>query len=450
VDKTTRVLLVVLAAWVFIYTTRALNAHWAFRTNAFDLSVFDYALWSTGRIGLGYVPFMGHSLFSHHFMPTLLALWAPYQLFLSPVFLIAVQIGAFAGAAFLFYRLMPARLPGLARIALIVAFLFGRRSHSALSSFFYVESLEPLLIFGMLLTRQSGRTVLAVLAGALALGCKEDVAIYVAVFGALVLTKDSKRTGIVVTAVCLAWLAFAVGVAVPQARRHDGQPAASPFVEAAAGSSRALTETVRRIATVGVIERVALLTAGTGLLCWLAPRWMVVVISAIFIAIVGNPHTKDIGISGHYVFPILPWMFFAAAIGAVRLHHARPRVLTTISILLLSVTMADSPLWQSIARSSVTPQGIAAASEALERVPRDASVLAMPNLVPHLSHRRHIWTIGGPVSDGEAADYVVISLVGDLWPLDPEDVQAEIAKYKADRQFAVLAGGPLYVFRRAR
>lgn len=58
------------AAFV-VYVTLGLIAHFSLRTNAFDLSVFDYALWSsvTGE-PLGYVPLFQHSLFAQHFMPT--------------------------------------------------------------------------------------------------------------------------------------------------------------------------------------------------------------------------------------------------------------------------------------------------------------------------------------------------------------------------------------------
>ena len=51
-----------------------LAAHRSLHTNAFDLSVFDYALWSTATGGpVAYVPMFRHSLFAQHFMPTLLA-----------------------------------------------------------------------------------------------------------------------------------------------------------------------------------------------------------------------------------------------------------------------------------------------------------------------------------------------------------------------------------------
>jgi uncharacterized membrane protein len=61
--------------------------HLTLGTNAFDLSVFDYALWSTAQGGRdGFVPFLGQSLYSHHFMPTLSLLLPVYRFLPSPLF----------------------------------------------------------------------------------------------------------------------------------------------------------------------------------------------------------------------------------------------------------------------------------------------------------------------------------------------------------------------------
>ena len=42
-------LLVPLSVWILAYPPLALLDHYSLETNAFDLSVFDYALWSSLR-----------------------------------------------------------------------------------------------------------------------------------------------------------------------------------------------------------------------------------------------------------------------------------------------------------------------------------------------------------------------------------------------------------------
>src|SRR5262249_51105778 len=74
------------------YAALGLVGHRALDTTAFDLSVFDYAIWTTATGGpAGYVPMFGHSLFAQHFMPTLLLLAPVSRVFDSPAYLIVLQ-----------------------------------------------------------------------------------------------------------------------------------------------------------------------------------------------------------------------------------------------------------------------------------------------------------------------------------------------------------------------
>lgn len=121
---------VLLGAWLLLYAWRTVVGHLSLATNAFDLSVFDYALWSLEHGGGGFVPFLGHSIFSHHFMPISWVL-APVHA-LSPVTLtlLLVQLVAAAGAAVLFLRLQ--RQQGLDHwlaLGLMLVFLLSRRTH---------------------------------------------------------------------------------------------------------------------------------------------------------------------------------------------------------------------------------------------------------------------------------------------------------------------------------
>src|SRR5262249_5947812 len=45
-------------AWAAFYVWRAWRGNAALQTNAYDLSLFDYTLWSTLHGRLGFVPFM--------------------------------------------------------------------------------------------------------------------------------------------------------------------------------------------------------------------------------------------------------------------------------------------------------------------------------------------------------------------------------------------------------
>jgi hypothetical protein len=276
------------------------------------------------------------------------------------------------------------------------------------------------------------------------------MAIYVATFGASVFFAGSKRTGAGIVGGSLLWLFVALVVIVPASRVHDGLASSNPFVEASLGSPEAIQRTAERLTVRGAAEVVGVVTASAGFLCWLAPEWLLVALPGLLVTLAANPHTAASGISGHYLFPVLPWVFAAAAVGAGRLQRAHPTILSALSLLMLVATIGDSPIWRRIAIPSTDERAVAATiRSSLQQIPPDVPVLAMPNLVPHLAHRRQITTFGGTPPPA-LPDWIAISSVGDLWPLDSDRVRKEIEDYASDPRFETISSGPLYVFRRRR
>jgi len=441
-----------LVVWCVTAIPIAAAEHWSFRTNAFDLSVFDYALWSTLDGRLGQVPFMGHSLFSHHFMPSALLLLPAYALAPSPALLIAVQLIATAGAAVLLGRLARGHLPEATVAALQAAFLFARPSYNAFMGFFYIESLIPLLVFALLLAWQRRSFGLYALLVILTLGCKEDVALYLGGFGLIgALRAETRRAGLLTALAAAAWLALAVGFAIPLSREHDGLPRANPFLQARYASSTGApveVEVGRRLLSGRSVVKVFNLTGGTGLLCWLAPEWLLPAAPGVLLNLAARRDSLQSAVLGHYALPVIPWIFAAAVVGASRVVRRFPRAKHVVIALLFGTAALDTPFWLHVARGPWRELEHAAALRAqLRQVPEAASVLAQPNLIPHLPHRRQIQALGREV-DARAAEYVLLADVGDLWPLGRERVHALMAAYSADARYERVGDGPLVVFRR--
>ena len=120
-------------------------------------------------------------------MPTLWILWPVHALVSSPWLLIGVQVAAFAAASLYFAREAGRRLSPLVASAIVLALLFSRRSHSATTSVFYIECLEPILVFGFIWAATRGRWALYWGLLILALGCQENMALYTASYGALLM-----------------------------------------------------------------------------------------------------------------------------------------------------------------------------------------------------------------------------------------------------------------------
>ena len=434
------------ALWLSIYPARMLLAHQRFATNAYDLSFFDYALWNLDQGG--FVPFVARSIFSDHAMPTLAALAPFYALAPGPATLIVFQAVAVLAAALLLIFLLRQHVSPLMTAALVFAFLFGRRSHSATMNLYYIESLEPALILGMVLAWQHRRFAWYAVCAALALGCKEDMAIYVAMFG-LVMWKrgEHRRIALATVGVALVWVILALAVLVPVSRQHDGlapgnrlweQRFPKPVVTGAIGraiSNRAAVEVFQLMATTGF-------AAGGG---W---QWLLVAFPGAMANIASAWSQQQAGLTGHYFWPLLPWLFVAAGAGARRLESANRRYAIMFAAALVTYISIDSPLWQTLSRpTAVTAEDAARIERVLTAIPADASLTATGNLVPHVPHRDRIHTFGvnEPI---EATDYIALSASGNSWPLDSAQVGARIACLSDDARFERVGNGDPAIFRR--
>lgn len=220
---------------------------------------------------------------------------------------------------------------------------------------FYVESLEPLLIFGLLVAWQRCRWFLYWVLLVFALGCKEDMPLYILLLGAVQWWRGERRTGMFTSALAACWLIVAVTLAVPAAREADGLPTANPFWENRLSSSPgsvAATDVVSRVLSPRTAERLVSLVASAGFLPLAAPAWLVVALPGTLLNFAARPDSVQAGLTGHYLWPVLPWIFFSAVVGAHRLQLKKPAVVTTIAVLLAAATIADSPLWVGLRRAS--------------------------------------------------------------------------------------------------
>jgi uncharacterized membrane protein len=445
------VALAVAAAWFALYTWRSMVGHFSLGTNAFDLSVFDYALWNLVHHGTGHVPFMGYSIFSHHFMPILVVLAPAYALFQSPVFLLILQLAATAGAALALAAL--ARGFGAERfaaIALSVVFLCSRRTHSAVAGYFYPECFQALLTFALVLAWPRGGWKYWAIA-LLLLATKEDAAIYVAAFAlvALVLPNRKPRQSALTFALACAWFLVALVVAIPMSRAADGLAIANPLLESRFGApsgqldAGVLAARVFSATTAGTVVNLLLTVAALPLA---GAVWLLPAIPGILINVAAEPGSLQAALSDHYSWPVLPWLFVAAAAGIARVSARSRRIAFAWTFALLVATLADNPALRRTTSTKMNPNA-SAVRAALPPVAADAIVLAQPNLIPHLPHRERMFaTGGGDARPTESPDLILLTEVGNLWPDDANAVRARIASLDDDPSYDHRTTGALHVF----
>jgi uncharacterized membrane protein len=443
------IVVLIVSGWAAMYIWRSMAGHYSLATNAFDLSVFDYALWSLLRGDAGAVPFIGHSIFAHHFMPILVALAPIYWAFQSPAFLLILQILIVAAAGLAFFRVQ--QMMGVDRrlsLLLLLVFLFSRRTHSATAGLFYPESLQTLLTFCLVLAFR-GRPARFWLVAVLLLATKEDAPVYAAAFGALQwMLGVERRRAAMLTIVSMIWFAVAVFVAIPLARRADGLPIVNPLIETRFGTSEGSLEAgvlVDRLMSRSTLSTIANLALMTGGLPALAPLALAPAVPGMAINMTAPPHSMQAGLSHHYAWPVLPWLFIATAAGAHKLHRWRPAVAFVWVGILSGATVVDNPSVQRVWRTRLDPEAMIVRQQ-LRLVPDGGVVLAQPNLILHLPHRREIYTLGSKHVPATPPDVVLITPVGSLWPLTPAELEQEISRYAADPRYTAATSGPLWMF----
>jgi uncharacterized membrane protein len=441
---------VIAAGWLALYTWRSTVGHYSLGTNAFDLSVFDYALWNLVHHGTGYVPFMGHSIFSHHFMPILVVLAPVYAVFQSPVFLLVFQLVATAAAALALFAI--ARRSGAPRIPALVllsVFLLSRRTHSALAGYFYPESLQALLTFLLVLAWPRGGwkywTVLL-----LFLMTKEDAAIYAGAFAVaafMLPDPNRRRSGLTLVVACL-WFGAALFLAIPASRAADGLSLANPLLESRFGSpsgevqASLLLGRVLSATTAGTVANLLLMAAALPLA---APLWLLPALPGLLVNVAAEPGSMQAALSDHYVWPILPWLFIASAAGIVRIGSRSARVALVWTLVWMAATCVDNPALRRIL--STRPDAQAAEVRAhLPVIDAASVVLAQPNVIPHLPHVPHLYATGGGARAPHQPDVVLLTTLGNTWPHTHDEVLALITQYERDAAYDRVGQGPLAVF----
>jgi hypothetical protein len=121
-----------------------------------------------------------------------------------------------------------------------------------------------------------------------------------------------------------------------------------------------------------------------------------------------------------------------------------------LPVAIVVVALIDLPLPRAIARTEWRqPSDAAEAIRQLHAIPSNASVLAQPNLIPHLPRRREIHSLGVyTAGQPDDASFILLTREGDLWPFTAAQIERQVARYGTDTRFERLTEGPLILFRR--
>jgi uncharacterized membrane protein len=417
----------VLSVLAFIHAVMmsalAHHRHQTFQTFAFDLGIYDQAVWLIGHGAGGFSTMRGLPIFGHH-VNMVLYLLAPLSwLGLGTLPLIVVQAAALSAGALPVSWMARTKLQssGAGLVFGVVYLLYPAISWLSWVSF-HPESLAvPLVLFAMWFSLNSRWGWFAVCI-VLALSTREEVGLLVALLGVcmmLTVTRDrvsrppTRFVGLVTSLVGAGWFLICTKWIIP----HHLQGESAFYVQYFFGSyGNSMGEVVTHLATnpQEVVRAASQPDAKTFLLDLLGPLGFFPLVGLPVAAISGpQVATTLLGnqsflrqITNQYTALIIPG-FFAASIDAVarirrRAGSARPFIVKVSLVWLAFCSMGFAvlrgPLPGAVGSSEwqLYPKNIAAMDAAVALVPDGVSVTATNEIAPHLSHRKVIYMFPNP------------------------------------------------------
>lgn len=458
-------LAILIVLYVATFGTLATREHLAFESSAFDMGVYDQALWNAAQgrgLALTLVPFIGLNRFAIHVEPILFLLVPLYWLWPSPLWLIWIQTAALGLAGWPLFLLARRRLDSEAAALAVVLAYFLLPATEAVNLFdFHAVALAPPLVLAALyfldrglaatgdgrglwrwpdpppLARSGADGRRAYLWSAffflLALSTKEDVSLHVFMVGLYVMLVARRwKAGAALSLAGLAWFYVAFYLVIPANRSGGGETSA--YVD----FFRSLGDTPLEIALA------PLRTPGKVLALVFTPQnireWRMVLAPFGFVGLAGLPILLLAGPTlaitmlsssplfqqletWHYAAPLLPFIALAAADGLARLAHCcravsarfgkeRAPMLWLAALMLLSAFIYHyfrgySPLARPFHWPEVTAHH-ALGAEIAASIPPEAKVLAQAELVPHVSHRQVVRVWNGPLE--AEADFIFLDV----------------------------------------
>jgi uncharacterized membrane protein len=404
---TDRIVYLTASAYAILFVFAAC-AHWfAYQAGLTDLGSMAQALWSSAH---------GHLLqftsqdgktagirLGSHVDPILLVFVPLWWVWSSPLMLLVVQALAVSAGAVPVFWLARKHLAS-ERAAMFFAFAYLLYPATQFNAFtiavgFHAVSLAvPLLLFAIWFLDEE-RLVPFVVAAALAIACKEEIAAAVGCLGIwYALRKGHRLIGAAMCVAGLAISAFEFAVVIPHYAKGGVDPFAYRY--AAVGSTpsgivhTAVTDPgaiAHAVLTGHKLAYLAVLFIPFLGLWALEPLLLLGALPDLAINLL-SAQGDQTAIPYHYTAGIVPFVVSASILGAARLKRD-PAELGAVALIAVGVVAFYSPLYflGHDVKLALPSQTRSAKSHALSLVPRDAPVTASEQLAGYLASRRTVY-----------------------------------------------------------
>jgi uncharacterized membrane protein len=416
--------------------------HAAYQSTAYDLGIFDQVLWNTVYGDRLFSSILGHHFFGEHFSPILLVVAHLYRVAAHPAALLIVQSAALASGALPVYWLARQQLHSPAFAALFVGLYVGYQPLRNLNVFdFHAIALAtPLLLFACWFLEQRRYVWFGVCLLA-ALGCKEEVAAIVVIFGVYLAINHKKRLAGGLLALSGAALFFLlIEVIIPHYRQ-----APFVFVERYSYLGDSVSAIVRTLLTRPLYVAQHVFTepkfryifrvfGPLGFMSLLSPSRLLLAMPTLVQNILSaSPHQYSIRY--HYTAPLTAFVFVSAIHGArnlltsavwrrrLRLPMDLPAARRALAaVLIWCAVLHYGPTLPAYLRQYARTPHARLTTEFLRRIPAQAAVSAQDTLVPHLSQRPEMYVFPNIA----AAEYIALDTSASTVPLSADEYQRAV------------------------
>lgn len=403
--------------------------HILFRSTAFDLGIFDQAIYLISQGNTPISSLMNFHILGDHAAIIFYPLALLYKIYPSVYWLFAVQAVVLAlGAVFTWYIARHRGLKPDMAIALSVVYVLYPLVFNVNLFDFHPEVIAVPAILGAILAAQLGQFGWFCLAIVIVLSCKAVLSLTVAAMGFWLLICEKKPwCGSLSIFAGISWFLVSTQVIIPS---FSGQEAA------AVGRYSYLGNSVREIAqnlllNPGVVfgKVLSLDNLGYLVLLFIPIAWglslsslkpLIGAIPCIALNILAD-HQPQKDLVHQYSLPALPFLILAVvsslAVGKGWLHNKRAIILWSLVTFLLLAKFTHfggkyleyTDTWQ-------------ATNQAIAQIKTQGGVLTTAEIVPHLSHRQLIkfTNVDAPPANLQEFDYVLLNVRHPGWVSNPE------------------------------
>ena len=398
---TAATLTVVYTVWLAVRTTRD---HFGLGTSAYDFGLYDQGIWLLAHGKAPFVTLMGRNLFGDHTSFILLPLVPLYWVVGSTGLLFVVQaivLGLGALPVWKTARMLLGSLP-MSCVAVVAYLLHPALTYTGMENFHPDAALAPLIAWAIYaaLAYRWGQYASAVV---LILLVKEDTALFVMALGTWVALRRDRRIGLA-TVVGSFWVAILFMFAVM--RGIVGVPYRNewrlPFGGLGGLIRTSLTRPDKVIRHLVSGERplyLLQLLAPVGLMALLRPEIALLGTLPLLSNLVSTFWYQS-QIEYHYAVQFVPILVIGAMYGISRMaEHLR----TWLASVVLAASLVCCFIWTPLPlmrtempRWSPSHPAVAAAHEAINKVPANAVVSAYHTLTAHMARRERIYVFPVP------------------------------------------------------